>query len=281
MRFIVACVVCLGVAQLAVADPDARLANISSRTILGASATMLVSGFVIGGTESKDILVRAIGPTLSQAGVKDALPHARLELFGSNGQLLASNDQWTASLRDAFAQVGASPLAEGSLDAALRITLAPGTYTTQVTGVGSTDGVVLVEVYEMNGASRLLNLSTRAKVETGDGLLISGFVVAGNKTRRILVRAGGPVLKTLGVSDAIADPQLALFNQKGALLARSDDWDEGGLAVWNGAGPRGSGCAGARSADAGRTGPRRHRPRAPRRRGRLRFPARRNGRGRT
>jgi hypothetical protein len=133
-------------------------------------------------------------------------------------------------MKDAFAQVGAAALPEESLDAALRLTLQPGSYLAQVTGIGNTEGVVLVEVYEMNAASRLLNLSTRARVESGDGLLISGFVVAGNKSRRVLIRAGGPALADLGVPGALADPVLTLYSAKGSVLARSNNWGEGGLA---------------------------------------------------
>ena len=213
------------------AERDARLANLSSRTVVGTDADMLVAGFVVGGGESKDILVRAIGPTLASAGIKNALRHPRLEVFRSNGELIASNQQWNPSLREAFAQVGASPLPADSLDAALRLTLAPGNYLTQVSGVNQADGVVLVEVYEMSGSSRLLNLSTRARVESGEGLLISGFVVAGNTARRLLLRAGGPALKALGVSGALVDPTITLLNQKGVSVAHSNDWDEGGLAA--------------------------------------------------
>ncbi len=228
--FAACCTVFIFVGVAPLIGADARLANLSSRSILDANATMLVAGFVIGGNEPKDILIRAIGPTLTTAGVTNALGHPRLEVFASGGQSLGSNEQWTTSLRDSFAQIGASALPENSLDAALRITLSPGSYTAQVTGVGSAGGMVVMEVYEMSGVSRLLNLSTRARVELGDGLLISGFVVAGNQTRRVLIRASGPAIKALGVGDAIEDPLLVLRNQKGALLARSDNWDEGGLA---------------------------------------------------
>jgi hypothetical protein len=220
----------INLGRLVAAERDARLANLSSRTLVGADASMLVTGFVIGGTEPKDILIRAIGPTLAKAGITNALPHARLELFTADGRLLGSNAQWAPSLKDAFAQIGASALPEESLDAALRLTLSPGIYLAQVSGVGNAGGLVLVEVYEMNAASRLLNLSTRARVETGDGLLISGFVVAGNKPRRVLLRAGGPALKDIGVEGAMIDPVITLHDVKGATIARCDNWDAGGLA---------------------------------------------------
>ena len=85
--------------QTFAAERDARLANLSTRTIVGTESSMLVTGFVIGGTEPKDILVRAIGPTLASAGITNALAHARLELFASDGRSLGSNEQWAPSLK--------------------------------------------------------------------------------------------------------------------------------------------------------------------------------------
>ena len=92
--------VALTIGPMFAADGDGRLANLSSRTIVGTDAAMLVAGLVIGGSETKDILIRAVGPTLSAAGVKGALLHPRLEVYGSNGQLLGSNDQWSSTLAD-------------------------------------------------------------------------------------------------------------------------------------------------------------------------------------
>ena len=140
--------VALTIGRIFAADGDGRLANLSSRTIVGSDAAMLVAGLVIGGSEPKDILIRAVRPTLGAAGVKDALPHPRLELYGPNGQLLASNDQWSASLQETFAQVGASAFPANSLDAALRITLPPGNYTTQVSGVGKSDGGHAIDSFQ-------------------------------------------------------------------------------------------------------------------------------------
>jgi hypothetical protein len=230
MRLLIVGVLAVVCGQTLAAENEGRLANLSTRTSVGSDAAMLVSGFVIGGSEPKDILIRAVGPTLKDFGINNALTHPKLDVFNAAGERLASNDQWTATLRDSFAQVGASLLPADSLDAAVRITLPPGNYTAQISGVGSTDGIVLVEVYEMSGASRLINLSTRARVERGDGLLISGFVISGGNRRKVLVRASGPALKALGVEEALADPVITLHNVKGAVIARSDNWDEGGLA---------------------------------------------------
>jgi hypothetical protein len=212
------------------ADQDVRLVNISSRTMVGSGAAKLVTGFVIAGDEPKTVLIRALGPTLGSLGVVGELPRPRLELYDSAHTLLAANDHWEPALGDIFARLGAAPLAPDSLDAALTATLPPGTYNAEVSGEGGTRGVVLVEVYETDVKSRLINLSTRAQVETEDGVLLSGFVVSGTGSRRLLIRAAGPDLVPRGIADALADPVLTILDAKGAVIASSDDWDEGGLA---------------------------------------------------
>lgn len=210
---------------------DSRLENLSSRSLVGTGSDTLITGFVIGGSAPKEILIRAVGPSLSKLGITNALAHPRMELFNSAGQSVASNDQWGPALSAAFTQVGAWPLPENSLDAALRVTLAPGAYSVQVSGVENGRGMVLVEVYEMDQTSRLLNLSTRTRIETGDGLLISGLVVGGTGTRRVLIRAGGPALSAYGVDGTLRDPLLTVFDRKGTVIARSDNWDEDGQAA--------------------------------------------------
>ncbi len=199
------------------------MVNLSSRGVVGTGANMMIAGFVIGGSAAKDVLVRAVGPTLSAAGVAGALDHAKLQVFNQQGQVIASNDHWASALSPAFAQVGASPLPTGSNDAALRLTLSPGNYSVQVSGGNLPTGVALVEVYEMGETSRLLNLSTRARVESGDGILISGLVISGSERRRVLLRASGPALSAVGVDDVLANPVLSLFNSSG-VIATNDDW---------------------------------------------------------
>lgn len=211
------------------AGSDARLVNLSSRSTVGSTGEKLVTGFVISGDGPKEILIRAVGPTLGKLGVIGELSRPRLELFDAQRTLIASNDQWSPALSDAFARIGAAPLGENSLDAALRVSLPPGAYNAEVTGVDGARGVVLVEVYELDHTSRLINLSTRAQVTTDDGILLSGLVVAGSGSRRVLIRAAGPALKTLGLQNTLADPAITLLDSKGAVIATSDNWDEGGL----------------------------------------------------
>lgn len=213
------------------AGESARLVNLSSRAMVGDGADVLIAGFNVGGSAPKDILIRALGPRLAQAGVSGALERLQVQVFDSSGKLLIGNERWPSILKAAFNQVGAAPLVDNSGDAAVRLTLPPGSYSAQVSGLGNPKGVSLVEVYEMDATSRLLNLSTRAKVEAGDGILISGLVVTGSGNRRLLLRASGPTLSPLGVAGALADPMLTLLDGKGAVVAENDNWGDGGKAA--------------------------------------------------
>ena len=127
-----------------------RLTNVSARTQVGTGDNILIAGFAIGGQTSKTVLIRAIGPTLGSFGVQGALNDPKLELFTGDTKI-NENDNWggSAELSNAFLSVAAFPLSAASRDAVLLVTLAPGSYTAQVSGVGNTTGVALVEVYEI------------------------------------------------------------------------------------------------------------------------------------
>lgn len=127
-----------------------RLINLSARTQVGTGGDILIAGFVIGGATPKTLLIRAVGPTLTAFGVPGALADPRLELYAGTTRI-DLNDNWggAAPLAAAFGTVGAFALAPASLDAALLVTLAPGNYTAQISGVGGATGVALVEVYEV------------------------------------------------------------------------------------------------------------------------------------
>jgi hypothetical protein len=128
-----------------------RLINVSVLKHLNSGAT-LTAGFVLGGSAPKQVLLRAIGPTLGAApfNVAGALADPRIELFRGTTRI-DGNDDWAGAvaLATAFANVGAFPLASTSKDAALLVTLPPGPYTAQVTGPAGASGVTLVEVYEV------------------------------------------------------------------------------------------------------------------------------------
>ena len=211
-----------------------RLANISSRANIGAGDVM-IAGFVITGTTSKPILIRAVGPTLAAFGVAGAIANPKLELYRGNTKI-TENDDWASTISPsdvaaAATRTGAFALGATSKDSALLSVLPPGAYTAQVSGVGVTGGVALVEVYDASegtltaASPRIVNISTRANVTEGGGILIAGIVVTGNSPKRILIRATGPALAAFGVPGTLADPLLKLYNGN-TLLWQNDNWSD-------------------------------------------------------
>jgi uncharacterized protein (DUF1800 family) len=217
------------------ADSDQRLANLSTRAQVGAGGNVAVVGFVIGPGASKNVLIRAVGPALTSYGISSPLSDPQIDLYDSGGRRLLSNDNWSTVLSPAspatattFSSVGAFGLTSGSRDAALIATLSPGSFTAQVSGVGTATGIALVEVYDVSGGARLMNLSTRAQVGSGAGIMISGVVVApGGGARKILVRAAGPALVGYGVTGTLADPAIAVLDRNSTQIASNDNWDSG------------------------------------------------------
>lgn len=125
-----------------------RLANVSARNYVGTGGDLLIAGFVVDGAGPKTVLIRAVGPTLAAFGVQGALADPKLQIFQGE-RLVAENDDWSPSLATAFGRVGAFSLVAGSFDAALTLTLQPGAYTAQITGVNGGTGEALVEIYEL------------------------------------------------------------------------------------------------------------------------------------
>jgi outer membrane protein assembly factor BamB/subtilisin family serine protease len=135
------------------AGADSKVVNISARARVGSGANILIAGFVVSGNVPKTLLIRGVGPGLRQFQVSDVLADPKLDLYRGS-TVVQSNDDWTstsnaAELSATFTQVGAFSLADVSKDAALLVTLEPGTYTVQLKGVGDTQGVGLIEVYEV------------------------------------------------------------------------------------------------------------------------------------
>ena len=205
--------------------PAARIVNLAVRTRVGGVAGTPTIGFVLAGAGAgKRVIVRAVGPTLGSFGVAGALADPRLQLW-SGGAMLASNDNWLAGDASSLSSVGAFPLVVGGADAAIVSTLTPGAYTTPVlTGTGAS-GIVLIECYDgapNDPSTRLVNASALAYAGTGDDVLIPAFVISGEGTVRILVRAIGPGLGQFGLTNAISDPQLTLYRGDTAVAANND-----------------------------------------------------------
>jgi hypothetical protein len=209
--------------------PKARLVNISSRAMVGVGENALIAGVVVADTESKRYLARGIGPALAQFGASGLVPDPQLSIYGSTGLELFRNSGWESGA-DALQiptysrSVGAFPLATGSRDSALANNLTAGAYTVQITTPTAQNGIGLAELYELDDNGRTVNLSTRAQVRTGDGVLIGGFVVSGPAYKRMLIRAVGPTLGAFGVSTALKDPVLTVYSGQ-TVVATNDRWE--------------------------------------------------------
>lgn len=208
-----------------------RLANISTRAQVGSGASVEIAGFVIGGTTSKTVLIRAIGPTLGGFGISNALSAPKLELYHGTALVASntgvSNSPDAAAIAAAGAAVGAFSPIPNPADSALLITLPPGNYTAQVSSADGKSGIALAEVYDLSpieAGQKLKNISTRASVGSGDSTLIAGVVVTGSAPKRVLIRAVGPGLATYNVSGVLAQPVLSLKTLAGQTLAENTGW---------------------------------------------------------
>ena len=217
------------------------LFNTSVRGQVSRGSSTMIAGFVVGGTGTKKVLIRGLGPALVSRGVRDGIADPRLDLYrlGDNDPI-AVNDDWqvasnAAEVSEAQRLVGASPLSEGSNDAALLIELPGGVYTAVVSNVSGSEGTALVEVFDVSESagetseSRLANISMRGEVGRGGDVTIAGFVITGQSPKRVLVRAMGTELSNFGVSGVLEDPKLSIYqstNEGQVLLAENDDWHE-------------------------------------------------------
>ncbi|MEO8045252.1 MAG: fibronectin type III domain-containing protein [Spartobacteria bacterium] len=202
--------------------PPSALANISSRTQVGAGSDVLIGGFIIDGVVAKKVALRAIGPSLSALGVAGALSDPVLQIADATGTVFISNDNWNVPGQEVSA-LGLAPT--DAREAALVVTLEPGAYTAIVSGKEGAQGVGLFDLYDLDSATgRVANISTRSLVQTADNVMIGGFILGGADPTEVIVRAIGPSLVPLGVADALADPTLELYDSNGTLLASNDSW---------------------------------------------------------
>jgi uncharacterized delta-60 repeat protein len=209
--------------------PAAQPINISTRMKVQTGENVGIGGFIITGIAPKHVILRAIGPSLAQFGVPNALADPVMELHGPGGFATITNDNWRDDpVQEALIIASGIPPAD-DLESAIDATLDPGSYTAIVRGKNNTVGVALVEVYDLNQGipAKLSNLSTRAFVGTGDEVVIAGFIL-GNQggNDRIVLRGIGPSLIAAGVADALADPTLNLRNSNGELVVGNNNWQD-------------------------------------------------------
>ncbi len=178
---------------------------------------------MITGNHPKKVILRAIGPSLASMGVSNAMPDPAMQLYDSFATLIASNEDWRFGQTQIIQETGLAPTDDQ--EAAIVATLAPGSYTAVVFDQTGQTGVALFELYDLDsGSSRLLNLSTRGRVDTQDRVMIGGFVVGGSEPLPLIVRAIGPSLTEFGILDALMNPVLELRNGDGSLVLQNDDW---------------------------------------------------------
>jgi hypothetical protein len=203
-----------------------HLANISTRLNVGVDDDVLIGGFIVRGPDPKRMILRALGPSLTRAGVSGAMANPTLELHDSTGATIATNDDWQTSGQ--ASEIRASGLAPTNpLESAIVATLQPGNYTAIVRGVNNSTGIALIEGYELDStATRLVNVSTRGRVGVGDEVLIGGVILAGSDSKTVMVRALGPSLGTGAhpLAGVLVNPVLELHDGSGNLLASNDDW---------------------------------------------------------
>ncbi len=201
--------------------PPTNLGNISTRLRVETGDNVLIGGFIITGTQPKRIIVRGIGTSLPFV---DRLANPTLELRDSSGGLVEWNDNWVDSPN--YQALIDSTIPPGNdLESAIVATLAANNsgYTAIVRGASDGTGIGVVEAYDLDSAvdSKLANISTRGLVQTGDNVLIGGWIALGEDLLWIMVRAIGP---SLPVPGALADPTLNVHDGNGALIASNDNW---------------------------------------------------------
>ncbi|MEY2541007.1 MAG: hypothetical protein QOI22_609, partial [Verrucomicrobiota bacterium] len=210
-----------------------QLGNISTRLNVGTGDNVLIGGFIINGTQPKKVIVRALGPALTGAGLTGILADPTLELHDGTGALLATNDNWQTTqiggliTTDQAGDIQNSGLAPTqAAEPALIAILQPGSYTAIVRGNNNTTGIALVEIYDLDRGvdSKLANISTRGLVQTGDNIMIGGIIVQGVDPINILVRATGPSLAQAGITNPLQDPTLELHDGNGTVIATNDNW---------------------------------------------------------
>jgi hypothetical protein len=202
-----------------------QLLNISTRMEVQTGNSVLIGGFIVGGSGTMQILLRALGPTLQNFGIFGFLADPTLDLRDSNQAQIAFNDNWKDTQQAEIMATGLAP--PNDLESAILHNFTPGNYTGIVRGKNNTTGVALIEAYDLSKlvGITLTNISTRGFVDIGQNVMIGGLI-SGNGIVRIIVRALGPTLTQFGVPNVLADPVLDIRDAQGNSLATNDNWKD-------------------------------------------------------
>lgn len=218
------------------AIPPSQLTNISTRLHVLTGGNVLIAGVIITGSGNKKVLLRALGKTLENFGITDALQDPTIELHDGTGATIASNDNWKDTQQNEITATGKAP--PNDLESAILHTFAPGPYTAIVRGKNGTTGTALVEAYDVDPLvnAHLSNISTRGFVGVDNGVMIGGFIVSPGDSLNVVVRALGPTLTKFGLANALQDPTLSLRNANGTEIASNNNWKDSQQAVLQTAG---------------------------------------------
>lgn len=199
--------------------PGKNLLNISTRVRVDSGQNAMIGGFIVQGDAPKKVLIRGLGPSLPISG---AIGDPVLEMHDSSGEIIGTNDDWI-SQRVAILGSGLPPSSDR--EAAILMTLDPGSYTAVVRDATGQPGPSLIEVYDLDAKnSSVANISTRGQVGTGDNVMIGGFIIGGDQPAQVLVRALGPSLAGQGITLPLADPILEIHDSKGKVISTNDNW---------------------------------------------------------
>jgi Fibronectin type III domain len=202
--------------------PPQYLLNISTRVHVESGDSVMIGGFIIEGNANKDVVIRALGPSLTAQGVRRAVTNPVLELHDSTGALIEENDDWT-SLPPGTVPLELQPAS--SAESVIVSSLPPGSYTAVLRSFDGSTGNALCELYDLDpGNSSVRNISTRGVAGIGDDVMIGGFIIGGTDSAKVIVRAIGPSLTAVGVAGALSDPVLELHDVQGSLIFQNDDW---------------------------------------------------------
>jgi hypothetical protein len=226
--------------SLTVVAGRSQLVNISTRAYCGTGNSVTAGGFVVTGSGTKRVLIRAVGPSLTAQGIgaNEVLVDPTIEVYRvGTSQRLADNDDWNsdttvgAEIARVGQAVGAQALiASDTRSSALLLTTRSGIYTFLVKGKNDTSGIVLLEIYDAepdSAASLFVNIAARGHSQTGNGVAIGGFVISGNAPKQVLLRAVGPTLTTqgIGTAEVLTNPTIELYRQ-GVRIGTNDQWGE-------------------------------------------------------
>ena len=211
--------------------PAGRALNVATRVTVGAGDNVTIGGFIVSGSEPKRVIVRGIGPSLTERNVPGALADPVIELFDPAGNSLGINDDWRNSQEAEITTTTLAPT--NDRESAMVRTLPPGDYTVVLNGKNGSTGVGLIEIYDLDSAadSTLANLSTRGAVGTENDVMIGGVIVGEGEAPIVVIRAIGPTLAASNVTNPLLDPMLELFDNNGVLIGMNDDWKQGAPAA--------------------------------------------------